>query len=37
MNAGIKIKQQFLGTGYDESVRVMGDFGSRMYVAKLKQ
>lgn len=30
-NAGIKISQQFSGTGYDERIRLMGDYGSRLY------
>ena len=31
MSAGIKLKQQFGGTGYNENIRVTGDFGSRLY------
>ena len=34
MNAGIKLKQQFAGTGYNEQTRVMGDFSSRLYVIR---
>lgn len=34
MYAGIKLKQRFVGTGYDENTRVMGDFSSRMYYIK---
>ncbi len=34
MHAGIKLKQQFIGTGYDENTRVMGDFSSRLYNIK---
>ena len=30
-NAGIKLNQQFSGIGYNDKVRVMGDFGSRIY------
>ncbi len=33
-NAGIKIKQQFSGIGYNDNVRIMGDFGSRLYYFK---
>lgn len=33
-NAGIKIKQQFTGIGYNQDVRLMGDFGSRLYYFK---
>ena len=29
--AGIKLNQRFMGTGYNESTRVMGDFSSRLY------
>jgi len=31
MQAGIKLGQQFGGTGYNEQTRVMGDFSSRLY------
>lgn len=34
MNAGIKLSQQFAGTGYNEQTRVMGDYSSRLYVIK---
>lgn len=34
MNAGIRLSQQFCGTGYDSGTRVMGDFASRLYVIK---
>ncbi|MDT4763086.1 alpha-galactosidase [Sphaerochaeta sp. PS] len=33
-NAGIKLNQQFGGTGYDGETRVLGDFGSRIYICK---
>jgi len=32
--AGIKLNQQFCGTGYDKETRVLGDFGSRIYHIK---
>jgi alpha-galactosidase len=32
--AGIKLNQQFGGTGYDVMTRVLGDFGSRIYIFK---
>lgn len=32
--AGIKLNQQFSGTGFDGETRVLGDFGSRLYVIK---
>lgn len=31
LNHGFIPKQKFIGTGYNESVRLMGDFGSRLY------
>ena len=33
-HAGIKLNQQFGGTGYDAETRVLGDFGSRLYILK---
>ena len=32
MKAGAWLKQGFSGTGFDGETRVMGDFGSRLYV-----
>ena len=32
--AGIKLNQQFSGTGYDSQTRVLGDFGSRLYIIR---
>jgi alpha-galactosidase len=35
---GFVPKQNFIGSGYNESVRLMGDFGSRIYyISKLKE
>ncbi|WP_167958865.1 alpha-galactosidase [Anaerosporobacter faecicola] len=34
--AGIKLKQQFVSTGYNEETRVMGDFSSRIYLISSK-
>ncbi len=31
-NAGVKLKQGFAGTGYDEEVRLFQDYASRMYL-----
>jgi alpha-galactosidase len=31
VNNGFIPKQRFIGTGYNESIRLMGDFGSRLY------
>ena len=36
MYAGLKLKHQFIGTGYNESLRHMGDFGSRVYLLEEK-
>lgn len=30
--AGVRLHQQFMGTGFNDKVRVLGDFGSRLYV-----
>ena len=32
--AGVKLKQQFGSTGYTQDIRVLGDFGSRLYHIK---
>ncbi|MGN8774205.1 alpha-galactosidase [Candidatus Weimeria sp. HCP3S3_B5] len=34
MNAGINLPPAFTGTGYNERVRVMGDFASRLYIVE---
>ena len=31
MNAGAALKQAFSGTGFNDNVRMFGDFASRMY------
>ena len=31
MEAGVKLKPAFAGTGYDERVRFFPDFGARLY------
>ena len=31
MHAGVKLKQAFSGTGYNDQVRYFQDFGSRIY------
>ncbi|HHZ18556.1 MAG TPA: alpha-galactosidase [Acholeplasmataceae bacterium] len=31
-HAGVRLNQQFMGTGFGSGVRVMGDFGSRLYM-----
>ncbi len=34
LEAGIPLSEQFIGTGYHESIRMLGDFGSNMYITK---
>ena len=34
LNFGINLEMQFMGTGYNEKVRLLGDFGSNLYVIK---
>ena len=31
LKQGYKLKQQFMGTGYDEQIRLLSDFGSEVY------
>ena len=31
LNQGLKLKQQFMGTYYNDKTRILGDFGSMMY------
>ena len=35
-NAGIKLKQAFTGTGYNDETRLFKDFASRMYFIEAK-
>lgn len=32
--AGIPLREQFIGTGYHEKVRMLGDFGSNIYITE---
>ncbi len=34
MSGALKLKQQWMATGYNDDVRVLGDFGSRLYYIK---
>jgi len=34
LEAGIPLCEQFIGTGYHEKVRMLGDFGSNLYITK---
>ncbi len=35
--AGIPLCEQFIGTGYHDQVRMLGDFGSNMYITEKEQ
>ncbi len=38
LNSGsVKLKQEWTGTGFDDSVRLLGDFGSRLYYINIKE
>ncbi|MEG1476662.1 MAG: hypothetical protein RSC38_02890, partial [Oscillospiraceae bacterium] len=32
--AGVPLTEQFIGTGYSENIRMLGDFGSNLYIIK---
>jgi len=34
LESGILLNNQYMGTGYDEKLRLFGDFGSNLYVAR---
>ncbi|HWT73435.1 MAG TPA: alpha-galactosidase [Mobilitalea sp.] len=34
LESGIPLCEQFIGTGYHDKVRMLGDFGSNLYIAK---
>lgn len=34
LESGIPLKEQFIGTGYHEGVRMLGDFGSNLYITE---
>ena len=34
LNAGMNLEMQFSGTGYNEKMRLLGDFGSNLYLIK---
>lgn len=36
MNGALKLNQQWMGTGFNDKVRALGDFGSRLYYIKAK-
>ena len=33
-NGALKLNQQWMGTGFNDHVRALGDFGSRLYYIK---
>ena len=37
MSGALKLNQQWMGTGLNDSVRALGDFGSRLYYIKAKE
>ena len=34
MSGALKLNQQWMGTGFNDKVRALGDFGSRLYYIK---
>ena len=34
LKSGINLEMQFEGTGYNEKIRLLGDFGSNLYLIK---
>jgi alpha-galactosidase len=34
LESGIPLCEQFIGTGYNEKIRMLGDFGSNLYITK---
>ena len=36
LNFGMNLEMQFEGTGYNEKIRLLGDFGSNLYLIKEK-
>ncbi len=37
MKSGLRLRQQFGGTGYNDQIRVLGDTGSRLYYIRAKE
>lgn len=35
LNRGVQLKSEWAGNGYDDNVRVLGDFGARLYFIKM--
>ena len=36
LEAGIPLREQFIGTGYNKNIRMLGDFGSNLYITEKK-
>ncbi len=36
LESGIPLREQFIGTGYDKNIRILGDFGSNLYITEKK-
>ncbi|MBN2299981.1 MAG: hypothetical protein JXC31_02215, partial [Acholeplasmataceae bacterium] len=36
LKEGFRPKQQFMGTGYSDQIRLLGDYGSQLYFCKQK-
>lgn len=37
LKSGIPLNEQFIGTGYSDKVRMLGDFGSNIYITQMKE
>ena len=37
LSAGVALNNQFIGTGYDPKLRILGDFGSTIYTITPKE
>ena len=37
MSGALKLNQQWMGTDFNDKVRALGDFGSRVYYIKVKE
>ena len=37
LSEGINLSMQYEGSGYDPNLRVLGDFGSNLYIIKEKE
>ena len=37
LSGALKLNQQWMGTGFNDHIRALGDFGSRLYHIKMKE